>query len=334
MSIQRVKQRAQEAEDQIRALAATAKGEGEDANAEHVAEEQQDSQPTAEIVDLNQGLPAATVDSDEVTDTTGQSGLQAQLDKLRADLDAAEHKRRTMDGIVRSKDERIDELRDIIANISAQQKQVEQKPAEPEAPVGYSQGDVDTFGADMVDLIQRVARDVSRETLKELKATVEGMQGSLQNVSKQAALSAEEVFQNKLNTVSPGWEKIDGDEKFIEWLKQSPTRNNIFADSVRSLDAVGVSDVMNQYRALHTAAADSEKQANDARQRELEAQVTPSKSRKSASPQKSQAEDKIWARSEIQQVYAEKKKYTPEEFAALEREIAAAGRNQRIDYTS
>jgi len=331
MSIHRVKQKAQEADEMIRQMAAAAKGQVEATDAEADGTDDESSTPTAEIVDLNPEDQAPTVESDEVVEMVqAPDPAQEEIAKLRADLEALQHWRSTTEGIVRSKDERISELRDIIANMQAAPAPA---PAEPPPASGYSAEDVSQFGDDMIDLVQRVSRQVAQDMMAELKTTIQGMEGNLQNVQKQAAVSAEQAFQNRLNALSPGWEKIDGDAKFVEWLRESPTRNNLFAEAVKSLDAVAVADVMNLYGQLNGTKDAAVQQQSASKQAELEKQVAPGKSRKSAPPSKSRPEDKIWTRSEIQSTYLRKKEFGKDEFAALEREIAKAQREQRVDYS-
>ena len=78
------------------------------------------------------------------------------------------------------------------------------------------------------------------------------------------------------------------------------------------------------------------REAAEARVAELEKQVAPGKSRSTQTPSAAVTTDeRIWTRSEIAQAYSDnsKGKYTPEEWAPLEREIAAAQANERVDYS-
>jgi hypothetical protein len=333
MSIQQVRQKAKAADAMIAQLAAdaaTAEAVGsEGAIAEHI--DTTGDQATAEVIALVPDEPAGTVVPDDVVIPAEIAQDTGEMAKLRSDLEALQHWRSTTEGIVRSKEARIDVLQDIIANM---QTVTQPEVATVVAPtVGHTQEDTDAFGSDMIEMVSRVAQAVFASQAGTLTESIVKIEGRLDTVGKQSALSAEDRFRNKLDTLVSDWKVIDSNPAFVAWLQESPARNNLFASSVKSLDHSGVAEVMNQYQTLHGQVEAAAKAVATDTQIKLEAQVAPGKSRKSAPAAKTLPEDKIWTRSEIVTVMNSKSDYTAEEFAALEREIAQAQKDERVDFS-
>jgi hypothetical protein len=95
-------------------------------------------------------------------------------------------------------------------------------------------------------------------------------------------------------------------------------------------DAVGTADYFNMFAKLNGL---DQPPAGDKRKQQLEKQLSPGKARSSAPTAASTPEEKIWTRSEIADLYSNKRKYSAEEFAKLEREVSRAMASDRVDYS-
>lgn len=98
------------------------------------------------------------------------------------------------------------------------------KKPEPVEPT-VDPADVETFGADMVDMVKRVAErmfgGVAREMqtqAADLTDRIARLEEALQGTSKAVAATAEERFYDRLAELVPEWEKINVDPAFLAWL--------------------------------------------------------------------------------------------------------------------
>ena len=167
-----------------------------------------------------------------------------------------------------------------------------------------------------------------------------GMKETVAATSQRQEVTANELFERKLTELAPGWEALNEDAAFLVWLKNRPVFGNAILAAGQALDHEGAAEIFNTYTRLNTQIEVMVKAPAADRQAELEAQIAPGKARQQPLEQQSAAEDKTWALSEIQEVYRKKQSrsgkpaYTTEEFATLDREIAAAQRDGRVNYNA
>lgn len=332
-----VKKKAAEIDELIRRNAAEAKGTADDSIApdsdsaiQDGDQPAQDDQVSAEVLPIDGGEQDS-----QPTDTAGDdkfASLEAQLTEAQRRADQADQRWRSLDGQLRSKDEQIDRLTDLVA------KMTEAPPpaAEPPPPVGVTTADSDAFGDDMIDMVTRVARQVVEASVSDLKKSLEGLSTTVEGVSQHAAVAANESFESKLTRLSPRWSEFDRDEKFHEWLAESPTRGQMFAQGAKAKDAVGVAEFFNMYVSKVEAAEAAANAADGKKTDQLNRQVAPGKSRSTPTPASTVPTDKKqWTRTEIATAYSNQQRgaYTKEEWAALEAEMTAAQREERVDYS-
>jgi hypothetical protein len=318
---QRVKTAGAAADDMIRALAAGAQGVADDG-------ESTGEDTTAEVTHI-QAAQQPVPDDDDAD--TAAPDLAAQFADLKAELAKSEQRYRSLDGMFRAANKQIEDYRELIGSLNTPKQ--ESQTEEPAASAGHTQADIDSFGEDLIQLMQRVSRQVVRAEVAELKKTIEGVQGQVQGVSKQTAMTAKESFDNKLDQLSPGWRKLDSDDDFIAWLQESGVVQQVFAAGVEQLDAKAVAQVFNMYAQITGKVVQEKQNQAAAKGNRLQSQVSPGKSKTSPPPVARKTEEKIWARSEIVDFYKTgRKKYSPDEYAAIEREIAAAQQTNRVDH--
>jgi hypothetical protein len=229
-------------------------------------------------------------------------------------------------GIVRSKDDEIRRLQELIANfndaLSTTQAQTNKTVSADE------QKDIDDFGADLVAMVKRyVSRGVSdiEQRLVRLEQAISQTTNVVQETQK-------ERFERRLTELVPDWREIDVDPDFATWLQSNRARVDLVRQYMTAYDADGVAEIFLQYKALHAKLNSDAQQPTLAKPKpDLERKVAPAKGRTSTPTV--QPEKKVWTRSEIAEVYRNQRRYDAKTFAELEREIANAQREGRVDYT-
>ncbi len=318
MSIERIKEEAAKADQMILELAkrADSSTSDESPNGENAEADQEAVQPEVDQQQTDQGVVADAATEDQNDD------VSRVLDESKK----WEQRYRSLDGMIQARDRQIEQLHQLLASM-------QQAQAAPEAPAKQDKAklvgkeDEDAFGADLVDLARRVAREESGAYVAKLEGTIAGLQQQLKGVAQTTAVTVQDRFETQLAAAVSNWKAVDGDPKFIEWLQSNATRMKVFSEAARSQDVDGVAYFYKEY----PGAQKTEKQAVDPR---LAKQVAPGKSKAVAPAAANPAEKKTWTRSEIAQFYADgKKRFSQEDYVKLERDLFAAQKEGRVDYT-
>lgn len=318
MSIERIKEEAAKADQRIAELAAQAQAEG---NAEQ-AETGEAEQRAVENSDEGVAHHAAT------DDQPGVPPEQDELNRVREDAGKWEQRYRSLQGMFEAGQRQIEQLHQLLAAMqSATPAKDEPAPAKTASRL-VSEKDEEAFGADLIDLARRVAKEEAGDTIAKLQQQVAALQAQLSGVAQTTAVSVQERFESQLSSKSPEWRRIDADPKFSEWLQASPTRQKLFAEAAKGQDVEEVAYFFNEY-AQRVAPATAV--TTDPR---LEKQVAPGKSKATSVPSKQSTEKKQWTRSEIAEFMVHgKKSYSSDEYARLYKDVFAAQQEGRVDFT-
>lgn len=334
MSTAKRKQDAQKADEMIRQFSEqSAASEAEQGAAP-------EGQENAQEVLQDQGAEPTGEDQGREAEQEGQahSGQEDGAQQPREETaDYWRHKFKSLDGILRRKDTEIEQMRDMLAAMqqsmhNLEQNQTAAKAEESNKPL-VSKEDEDTFGSDLVDLVRRVTQDTVAQLKGELRNEFQGLQSQVQEVSQNVQMTAKERFEQKLDAHDPSWRKLDSDPQFIDWLRDSPTRAREWAAAVQALDHVAVAEKFDTYKLLKQQSREREEAPRNAKRQQLEKQVAPGKSRSVASEHTAADDKKAWTSSEIARAFSERKKYPPQEWAKIERDIFAAQAEGRVDYS-
>lgn len=324
MSIERIRKDAAKADQIIEELARKGKPtdpEAQPPTHEDTPEETEAAQPEVEA-QPDEGV-VATAATDDQPDT----GATAELRELAAKW---EQRYRSLDGMIQARDRQIEQLHQLLA--AMQSAKVEPAKAdEPKAPAksAISKEDEEAFGADLIDLARRVARSETGELVDTLRAEIAQLKDALSGVQRTTAVSTQERFEAQLTQLSPDWQKFDADPKFIGWLQESPSRQRVFEEAAKDMDAKGVAFFFSEFAKANGIGQPKPKQ--DAR---LEKQVAPGKPRSVPTAAKDATGDKQWTRTEIAQFYSQdRRNFTPDEYNRIERDIFKAQSEGRVDYT-
>ena len=126
--------------------------------------------------------------------------------------------------------------------------QTKAAPPEPKAPE-VDPRDVESFGSDLVDMVQRVTQRSMGDAAEKLNVIVQALNQRFdqleqvtQGTSQAVAVSAEEAFFGKLTKVMPSWEATNASDGFLAWLAaEDPvygaSRQSVLDAAQRSLNA-------------------------------------------------------------------------------------------------
>lgn len=315
MSIERTKADAAKADQMILELAARARGEATQTDGSEGAVVVEDSNTEGSVVaieDPNAVVPAAN----------------NELAQIREDAAKWEQRYRSLDGMIQARDRQIEQLHQLLAGM--QQVKAAPEPTPAKAPTALvSERDVETFGADVVDLNRRVAKEELSGYVVALEEKLAALQARLDGVQQTTALSVQDRFEAKLTSLAPKWRTTDADPAFVAWLQEVGMRQRMFAEAARGQDAEGVAYFYNEY-ASKTPAPDT-KPAIDPR---LEKQLAPGKTRAVAAAPVQPTDKKQWTRSEIADFMLNgKKRFGADEYNRMYKDVFAAQQEGRVDFS-
>lgn len=238
----------------------------------------------------------------------------SEVDALKQRLQAAEQvareadqRWRSLQGMIDKRDSELDQMRQLIATMQA-------APKEPERPQSFvTKADEDAFGADMIDLNRRVAKETVSAEVNQLKQYIAKLEDKLGIVSQATVQSNQARFEERLSMVVPNWAQINEDPGFIAWLGKY--KMTALRAAYQEFDVEGVASFFKDYIAtLPTPAAPpTQPSAEDI--------VAPSKG--TASTPTAPAAEHIWTREDIKRLYHDKQegRISAAEFAKAEAEI-------------
>jgi len=226
---------------------------------------------------------------------------------------------------------------------SLKQPEPDPKPAASESPKLIKDEEISEYGADLINVMRRAAREEFGGELDQLKTENAQLKDQLGGVSSSAATIAQEQVYTTLDTQVPTWKELNGDAGFLAWLGE----NDVYAGTSRHIllqqafaenDAARVVNFFKGYQNEHAAL---NPQANEAPAAAAERKPAVDMS-EIAAPGKPRAgggvstQDgkRIWRQADITAFYADvrrgKYKHDPAKKASLEADIIAAGPEGRI----
>ncbi len=213
-------------------------------------------------------------------------------------------------------------VRDMEAQINALREEndrLQEVAAEKEPPAGVTEADIDVYGQDMVDMIQRTARQVAGtsdvETAR-MRSEIEQLKAQM-NATKQASdASAEREFTRVFDEAIPNWRELNEDPEFLEWLKTpipgyGVPRQIALNGAVAQMDAHQAVEIFKEFI--------QEKQSK--RSNSLRRQVQPDYAHRSAQPAGSVQQ--TWTQAKVADFYsrARRGEFTQEQYQQLENEL-------------
>lgn len=181
--------------------------------------------------------PPAEAPVEQATQVEPQTQETAQAPQAPAPTSDVnwEHKFKTLQGIFNAEVPKLQqqnkELNARLHDAIERMEKLAQQPKPQEAPQQQptlDPKDVEDFGHDLVEMVQRQTQAVLGSVAKKMDAVVSDfekriaqLEQALKGTSQTVAMTAEEVFFSKLTVQVPDWEQINADERFLAWLAET-----------------------------------------------------------------------------------------------------------------
>lgn len=180
--------------------------------------------------------------------------------------DAWERRYRTLQGLFNSEVPKLQQQnKDLSAKLQdaiARMDKLAQQPAQAPQPQSLEADpkDVDDFGSDLVEMVQRQTQRAITSIAAKVDSVVASFEARLKVVEQQlkgttqtVAYTAEEVFFNKLAAVVPDWEQINSSDAFLQWLADvdpvyGQPRQAALTAAQSNLDVARVAAVFNAFK--------------------------------------------------------------------------------------
>lgn len=156
-----------------------------------------------------------------------------------------------------------DQLQAAIARMDKLSQAPAPAPApQAEPPRTLDPKDIEDFGKDLVEMVQRQIGSVTSDLVRKVDAIVADVDKRLSQLEQEStttsqtvATTAEELFFGRLSDLVPDWEALNGDADFHAWLlEEDPVygvpRQAALTGAQRKLDAPRAAKVFNAYKAL------------------------------------------------------------------------------------
>ena len=120
----------------------------------------------------------------------------------------------------------VTELQSQLQTAIAKLEEAAKSPVQEKKPVADPQ-DVEAFGQDLVDMVQRVAERMFGGAAAEFQRQAAAfeqrlvkIEGALKGATETVAMTAEQSFFDRLTKLVPNWEEINANQAFLTWLAE------------------------------------------------------------------------------------------------------------------
>ncbi len=205
---------------------------------------------------------------------------------------------------------RIKELEQQLQQAVEQFKQAAQQPKQSEEPPKrlVTEKDEEAFGSDLLDVMQRKAQEVIHaereqftQMINELRAENAKLHQQVGSVSERQGATDRRGYLNALEQQIPGFEAINADPKFLEWLDDMDpmtglSRKAYLTDAYNAMDVGRTAAIFTSW----PGAKGHQQQRNP--KADLAKQVAPNAARTSSTPP-SNPNERSWSMREIDLFY-------------------------------
>lgn len=285
-----------------------------------------------------------------------QGKYNAEIPRLQGDL-------RSRDSRIASLESEVTTLKGLMSSIAQRGASVAPVSAAPSAPAPAAgrlvkDEEVKSFGADLIDVMRRVAREEVNPHLSQLAPVaqrVTQIEKQVKDVDSKVVLNDQEKFQTYLNTHVSNLNEMNTDEGFLTWLDQvdpytGMKRQDLLDQAANALDGPRVVAFFTGYQNEHAVVAPPANSAPPpasaapaaapapaaATPNPLDRFVAPGAARAGAAGTPNDAQKRVFTRAEIQDFemrrnsFVRRNKKVPDNLVQLEREIFAAASEGRI----
>lgn len=267
----------------------------------------------------------------------------APVEPVPAPIDY-EHKYKVLQGKYNAEVPRLQQqvgsLETLLGSMQQQQKAAEQTPAPAKKAASLlTEEEIEDYGPEMIDVIQRAARQMMEPELDTLRNENAQLKEQVGGVTQNVQLSAREAMFSSLSDQIPNWQAVNKDPSFKEWLQEvdlysGAVRHQMLLAAFERNDTARVAAFFNGYlgeNALVTP-ADPAAQA-PANKVDLNTLVAPGSAHE-GSQRAQEGEKRIWMEADVAKFYADvtagKFRGKEKEKNRLEKDIFNAGNEGRI----
>jgi len=190
------------------------------------------------------------------------------------------------------------QVKDLAARLAAAEAQARQPTptaAEKTATPRVTEKDVEAFGSDLIDVIDRKAQEVVERQatayegrIAELEQALAKANAQLGNVTQTQVQNSKERFFAHLDSKVPNWNEVQGTSEAQEWLGTKVpgtqwTWDDVLKDAAANHDGTRAVEVFNQLLKAYPQFAPPAGNTKSG-SRELQRQVAPAKSSSASAP--------------------------------------------------
>lgn len=217
------------------------------------------------------------------------------------ELEALRKKYLSLQGMHKSYEQRIAQLQSENAQLKVKVEE-RTKVEVPDKPITDPK-DAEVFGADMVDMVQRVAEAMFGQAAKSFDDRIAAIESRLEGTSREISRTAEEVFYDRLGTMVPDYEALNEDPGFLTWLGEvdpvyGAPRQAALTAAAGAMDVARVARIFLTYKNLSAPVTVA---PTPTASQQLERQVAPPTV--NAAPPRQQAGKPLITESEVQAFY-------------------------------
>lgn len=324
----------EEADEMIAKLNQGESVDAEEQPIQDVAEEQEAEQEEA----ITEVTDEVAEDQGEETPTSVEEvqgkDYSEELELLKKQAEAAEQRWKVLQGMINKKDEEIEAMRQLFAEMSSEREAPKQE-ATTEVKELITTKDREEFGNELVDFVSRASTQAVSKSIAELmngiNKRIDTIENSIKGVEKTTASTTENLFFSELGKLAPNYQQLNTDPSFLQWLEvvdpfTGVSKLQLLHDAQQKSDVRRAAAFFNAYTEETTPKEVVQEEPASNPKAKL---VAPGKT-KPATPR--QEGKRVWTRAEIAKVYDDKMagKISAKKFNELERDIFAAQSEGRI----
>ena len=203
------------------------------------------------------------------------------------------------------------QVRDLTSRLVAAEAQIQAPTAaEPKATQRVTEKDVEAFGSDLIDVIDRKAQEVVERQaaayegrIAELEQALVKAKAQIGDVTQTQAQTAKERFFAHLDTNVPSWNDMQGTSEAQAWLGTKVpgtqwTWDDVLKDAAANHDGQRAVEVFTQFQRQHPQFAPQQSSAPSKSRQELQRQVAPAKSSSASAPSQSANTKRVFTSAE------------------------------------
>lgn len=223
--------------------------------------------------------------------------------------DVWEHKYKTLQGLFNREVPTLQgKVKDLEAKLQTAVERLnaaaDAQTAQAAQAVAADPKDVENFGQDLVDMVNRVSQQSLTQVAKLFDQRLAQLESALQGTTQTVAVNAEQAFFDRLTKLVPEWEQINANQSFLGWLAEidpilGQPRQAALDQAQQSLNSDRAVAVFKAFMATLP-------QAPTKPSSPVDKQVSPKGSAASAPPTPNQP--KVWSQQEVISFYEAKRK--------------------------